>query len=139
MEIRDGQQLCLTLSQPLARGSALTLWAVAVAAGVVGDNCMRALLATQGMAAENRCATALDRRHHLELVEAHMAGIDLTPCRTMVTEDIRDPQRRTRHARSVSAGRRSALEIFDEMIERAYDLTDCIGGNPRVESRGVEL
>jgi hypothetical protein len=32
----------------------------------------------------------LDRTHDLLLVEAHMAGIGLPPCRPMVAEDIRD-------------------------------------------------
>jgi hypothetical protein len=40
------------------------------------------------MAAERRCAAALDRRHHLELVEADVAGIGSTPCRLVVAEDI---------------------------------------------------
>ena len=36
---------------------------------------MRTLLAALDMTAERRRAAALDRRHHLELAEAHMAGI----------------------------------------------------------------
>jgi hypothetical protein len=40
------------------------------------------------MAAERRGAAALDRRHHLELAEADMAGIGTAPCRAMVAEDI---------------------------------------------------
>ena len=68
-----------------------------------------------------------------------MAGIGLTPCRTMRAEDIRELERRARHARRVSSGRRGGLEGFDEMIERAHDLTQRIGGNARVESRSVKL
>ena len=110
-----------------------------VAAGIVGDEGVRAILATQDMPAERRRAAALDRRHHLELFEAHMAGIGLTPCRTMRAEDIRELERRARHARRVLTGRRGGLEGFDEMIERAHDLTQRIGGNARVESGSVEL
>jgi hypothetical protein len=51
-----------------------------------------------------------------------MAGIGLTPCRTMRAEDIRELERRARHARRVSSGRRGVLEGFEEMIERAHDL-----------------
>ena len=58
------------------------------------------VLAARDVAAERRRAAALDRRHHLQLAEAHMAGVGLTPCRTMVAEDIRDLQRRTRHGRA---------------------------------------
>jgi len=42
------------------------------------------------MATEGCRAAALDRRHHLQLVEADMAGMGLTPCRTTVAEDIRN-------------------------------------------------
>src|SRR5215831_3547404 len=100
---------------------------------------MRALLAAQDMPAQRRRAAVLDRRHHLELFEAHMAGIGLTPCRPMRAEDIRELERRARHARRVSSRRCGVLEGFDEMIERAHDLTQRIGGNARVESRCVEL
>ena len=58
---------------------------------------VRALLATRDVAAKRRRTAALDRRHHLGLAEGDMAGVGLTPCRTMVAEDIRDLQRRTRH------------------------------------------
>jgi len=55
---------------------------------------------------------------------------------------LREPpelKRRARHARRVSSERRGVLEGFDEMIEWAHDLTQCIGGNARVESRSVKL
>src|SRR6516225_6141658 len=56
-----------------------------VAAGVVGDLRIGALLvlAARDMTAERCRAAVLDRRHHLELAEAHMAGIGLAPCRYM--------------------------------------------------------
>ena len=57
------------------------------------------VLAARDMAAERCRAAALDRRHHLQLAEADMAGIGLAPCRSMVAEDIRDLQRWARHAR----------------------------------------
>ena len=68
-----------------------------------------------------------------------MAGVGLTPRRTMGAEDIRDLQLRGRHARPVSGRRRGGLNGFGEMIERAYDLADGIGSNACVERRGVEL
>ena len=90
--VRHRQQVGLALGEPLLRRGALALRAVPVAAGVVGDGRMGAVLAARDMAAERRRAAALDRRHHLQLAEAHMAGIGLTPCRSMVAEDIRDLQ-----------------------------------------------
>jgi dienelactone hydrolase len=65
----------------------------------------RALLAARDMPAQRRCAAALDRRHHLELAEAHMAGIGFAPRRSMAAENIRDLQPWTRHVRRVLSGR----------------------------------
>src|SRR6266404_9167628 len=63
-----------------------------VAAGVVGDLRMaaRGVLAPRDVPAERRRATALDRTHHLQLLEAHMAVVGLTPSRAVVAEDVRD-------------------------------------------------
>jgi len=105
---------------------------------------MSASACSSTLTASSRCAlrrraAALDRRHHLQLVEAHMAGISLSPCRTMAAEDIRDLQCRARHARRASGRRRGCLKAFDEMIERADHLTDRFGRNARVERRGIEF
>src|SRR5258708_14298466 len=78
-------------------GRPLTLRAMAVAARVIGDLRVAALviLAARDMAAERCRAAVLDRRHHLELAEADMAGIGFAPCRSMAAQDIRDLQRWT--------------------------------------------
>ena len=57
---------------------------MSVAARVISDLHVGALLvlAARDMAAERCRAAVLDRRHHLELAEADMAGIGLTPCRS---------------------------------------------------------
>src|SRR6266478_8594464 len=91
------------------------------------------------MAAESRRAAALDRRHHLELAEAHMAGIGLTPRRTMAAEDIRDLQRWARHACRALRGWSNLLELERDMLQRAHHLPDRLGGNAGVKRRGVEL
>ena len=67
------------------------------------------VLTARDMAAERCRAAVLDRRYHLELAEAHMAGIGLTPCRSMAAEDIRDLQLRTGHCRGRYAGGGSFL------------------------------
>ena len=64
-----------------------------VAAGVVGDVLMRAVLATRHMAAERRGAATLDGTHHLQLREADVSGIGGTPRRPVVAEDVCDLQR----------------------------------------------
>ena len=68
--------------------------------------CMCAVIAARDMAAEGRRAAALDRRHRLELAEAHMAGIGLAPCRSMAAEDVRDLQCWAGHGRGRLCRRR---------------------------------
>src|SRR3979411_2737330 len=85
--------------QPLACSSALTLGAVSVAAAVVGDEGVSAVLAARDMPTERRRAAALDRTHAFELVEADVPGIGSAPRRPVVPEDVRDLQRWTGHGR----------------------------------------
>ena len=61
--IGNRQQLRLAFGQPLSCRRALTLRAVAVAAGIVGDAFVRAVLAALDMSAERRSPAGLDRRH----------------------------------------------------------------------------
>src|SRR6266851_8699571 len=70
-----------------------------VAARVVGDPAVAAILTALDMTAEGSRAAALDRRHHLELAEAHMPGIGLAPGGAMVMEDLGDLQPRAAHRR----------------------------------------
>jgi hypothetical protein len=97
-------------------------------------------LAARNMAAECRRAAVLDRRHHLELAEADMAGIGLTPCRSMAAENIRDLQLWTCQARRALGGRLAFLDMQRrEAIERAHDLADGIGGNTGIRRRRFQL
>jgi len=98
MEVRHRQQIGLARGQPVLCRRALALRAVPVAARVVRDLAVRALLAARDMSAERRRTATLDRRHHLQLTEADMAGIGPAPCRAVAAEDVRDLQRWTRHA-----------------------------------------
>src|SRR5208283_4555591 len=49
---------------------------------IIGDDFVGAVFAARDMPAEGRRAAALDRRHHLQLAEAHMAGVGLAPRRS---------------------------------------------------------
>jgi hypothetical protein len=114
------------------------------------------VLAARDVPAECRRTAILDRRHHLELAEADMAGVGLAPRRSMATEDIRDLQPWTCQQRRALGGRlvfgfvvRLLLgRVFglillgpqrDEAIERAHDLADRVGGDARVERRRFQL
>src|SRR3712207_8360555 len=73
--------------------------AMPVAAAVVGDCRVRAVLAACDVAAERRRAATLDRRHDLELAEADMTGVGHAPGGPVVAEDVRDLQSGTGHER----------------------------------------
>jgi hypothetical protein len=91
------------------------------------------------MAAKRRRAAALDCRHHLQLIEADLAGMSFTPCRAMAAEDIRNLQSRARHKCRASVGRLDLPALECDMLQRAHDLADRLGGDARIERRGVEL
>ena len=59
---------------------------------------MGAVLAACHMAAEGCRAAALDGAHHLELVEAHVATVGVTPRGPVAAEDVRDLQSWAGHA-----------------------------------------
>ena len=82
-----------------------------VAAAVVGNDSIGAVLAARDMAAERHRAAALDGRHYLQLVEADVPGIGAAPRRPMVAEDIGNLQRWTGHRRR-RLRRRRVFRLF---------------------------
>src|SRR5215831_4989772 len=98
MEIGHREQLGLARRHPCARRRALALGTVAVAAAIVGDHRMGAVLAACHMAAEGGGAAALDGAHHFELVEADAAAVGIAPCGPVAAEDVRDLQTWPGHA-----------------------------------------
>src|ERR1039458_3663461 len=82
-------------------------------------------------------AVISDLRVRAVLAAHDMAVIAFTPSRSMVAEDVRNLQNWTCHQRRASSGR--LVLLADEMIERAGDVTDRIGGDLRVARRRVEL
>src|SRR4030095_2572556 len=84
-------------------------------------------------------AAALYRRHHLHRVETDMAGVGLTPGRSMAAENIRDLQNRARPARCALGGWVVTLTLQRDMLQRAHDLTNRLGGDPRIERRVLEF
>ena len=92
------QQLRLAVFEPPPRRGRLALRAVTIAAGVVCDALVRAVLAALDVAAERGCATGLDRRHDLQLGEAHVPGVGLSPRLPVGAKDVGDLEARPRHA-----------------------------------------
>jgi hypothetical protein len=111
-----------------------------IAAAIIGDDFVGAVFAARDMPAEGRRAAALDRRHYLQLAEAHVAGVGLAPRRSVVAVDIRDLQNRTPHYRRGLCGRlvTSGLQR-GQAIQRAHDVPDGVGGDARVERGRIEL
>src|SRR6266478_6636238 len=107
-----------------------------VAAGVVSDMGVRAILAARDMPAERRRAAALDGRHHLQLAEAHVTGVGVTPRRSVAAEDIRHLERRAGQDARALRGR---LHPLGEMLERARNLAQRLEGDTGVERRRIEL
>src|SRR5580704_14276341 len=81
--IGNRQEFGFPLGEPRSGRRALTPWAMAVATRVVRDGLVGAVLAARDMAAERCRAAVLDRRQRLQLAEAHMAGVGLTPSLAM--------------------------------------------------------
>ena len=74
VEIADRQKVALAFGQPVAGRRALTAWAVAVTARVVGDPQMAAVVAALDMATEDGGTAGLDCRHDLQFCQAQMTG-----------------------------------------------------------------
>ena len=77
MEVANRDQVGFTLATG-ARSGALAFGAMPIAAAVVGNAQVPAVLAAIDMAAECRRAAVLDRRDHIELGQAGMVGLDGT-------------------------------------------------------------
>ena len=101
VEVADRQEIGLAGGQPVPCRRALAFGAMPVAAAVIGNPAMAAVLACLDMTAEGGGAAGLDRRHHLHLTEAQMTGMGRAPGGTMAMKDIGDLQRRAAHRRRV--------------------------------------
>jgi hypothetical protein len=125
MEVRNRQQVALAIREPLGAGETLALRAVPVAAGIVGNAGLTAILAALDMAAEHRCPARLDRRHHAALSGSQAAGLIGAIGGTVAAEDIRHLERGSHTGRSARWHHHQA-----EAIERAR----CVG-----DQRGCDL
>ena len=99
MEIGDRQKLGFAIRQPLRPRRALTFWAMAVAAGVVGDARQPAIVAALDMTAERRRAAGGDRRQHAPLDAPEMAGVLSDVSLAVAANDVGEFERRRRSHR----------------------------------------
>ncbi len=137
VEVADRQEIGLALREPCPRGRALALGAVPVAAGVVGDTQMAAVVAALDMAAERGRPAVHDRRHDLELVQAQVPGMGGPVGWAGSSEDVGDLRPGGRHASA--AGRSLVGHEEAELVERAGHGAHRAGRHPGVERRVVQL
>ena len=120
MVVGHGQEIGLPVREPILRRCALAARAVPVAAGVVGDGRVIAVVTAHDMAAERSRAAGPDRTHHLELAAAEPMAREISLA--MPVQDVRDLQCRPRHDR-----RRTAMAVEAAPAGRA-------GSSPRARS-----
>jgi hypothetical protein len=89
MEVRHRQQLGLTRGKPFLAFLPLALWAMPVAAGIVGNADHAAVLALLDVPPKRRGSAQLDRTNHPALDATEMASMRLTISLAMVAENIR--------------------------------------------------
>jgi hypothetical protein len=96
---------------------------------IAGDLLMLTGRTTQGMTAERRSAAGLDGRHHLELVEADVPRMCLTPRRSLGAEDVRDLQGLSGHDSS----------RYRQNLQRTGHFLQYIRGDLGIEAGGLQL
>ena len=136
VEVGNRQQLRLACRKPRLRRPPLALGTVAVAAGVIGDARVRAVIAALDMTAERRGAADLDRRHDAPLAEAQMRLVRGTPCAH------RSGGRRPPPPASDAtwpAGQAGAVSSMFKQLERALDLSDRVERNASVSRRRGDM
>ena len=145
MEIGDRQQLGLSVRQPLRPRRALTLRAMPIAAGVVGDPRRPTILAGFDMTPERGRPTRRDRAHDAPLGPPHMSGVAAKIGLAMAAQDVRDFYRRPAEGssgaghdpRCAPLSRRHDLQR--QTIERARRRPDRMDGDLRIERRRRQM
>ncbi len=135
MEVGDRQQLRFAAFEPGLGRPPLAFRATAVAARVVSDARVGAVLASLDMAAERGGSAHLDGAHDATLTEAQVPGIGEAPCVTVAAENVRHLKLCSQLSRR--SGRRQVFHIH--AFERALDLPDRVDGDPRLARRGSDL
>ena len=93
MEIRNWQEFGTPVGEPLGPRQPLALGAVPVAARVVGDAGLAAVLAALDMAAERRGAAGHDGGHDTALGLRQMTALRGTESLSVAAEDVRHLER----------------------------------------------
>ena len=98
MKIGNGQQFGAAICKPSEARQTLALRAMPIAAGIVGDADLAAILAPLDMTAERRRSACLDRGHDLALIEGEPVALRSAKRVAVAAKNVRHLQLRT-HAR----------------------------------------
>src|SRR5277367_6962290 len=107
--VADGQQLPVSLRQPLVARTGLALRAVPVAAGVIRDGLMSAAHARIAMTTERSGTAASDRIEHLALRPGQRSAIPLPEAVTTDANDVGHLEGRPAHRFLSCCSVRSAI------------------------------
>jgi len=100
MVVRDGKDFGAACLAPDGLLEVMTLGAVAIAAGVVGDDLVAALVAAVHVPAQGGGAAQLDGAHRPPLFDGHRGTVYLPIALAVFTKDIGHFQRRLVHGHS---------------------------------------
>jgi hypothetical protein len=135
VEVLRGEQVGLPIGEPVRSREALTLRAMAVAAGVVGLPHQPAVQAMFDMAAERRRPAGLYGAHYLALAASQMTVVTLAVGAAVAAEHVRHLQGGP-HAGGRSTGRH---DLQDEPIERTDGSADHVVRHLGVAGGGREI
>jgi hypothetical protein len=93
VEVRDGQQVRLTVVEPFCSGERLALRAVPVATRVVGDALVSTGVALLDVTAQGCCAALLNGAHDTTLLTVERIGMQMPVCGAVTVQDVRQLQR----------------------------------------------
>ena len=141
VEILHGQQVLRARFHPIPRRRSLTLWAVPVLAGVVGDVMVAAFDTARHMPAKRLGPAGFNRRHHLQLGQADVPRIGLPPRRTIGTKDVSQVQRWPGHprTRSLQASLHRLILQLGQHLVGADGIPDRLGGHVGISGGGRQL
>src|SRR5277367_5698184 len=104
VKVLDREQLGGASVEPRRAGCALALWAMAIAAGAIGDRAMAAAVALFDVATERRGAAGRDVPQRFPLASGERSAIGIEISWAMDAENIGQLQRGRRHGAGIGSG-----------------------------------
>src|SRR6202140_1151417 len=104
VKVLDRQELAGALFEPGRAGGALALWAMAIAAGAIGDRAVAAAVALFDVATERCCATDRDVPQRFLLASGERSAIRIEISWAMDAENIGQLKRGRRHRAGSGSG-----------------------------------